>query len=46
MRYVVNAAGGSDDLNGPLRSVANATPYLFDEEALARATKRMRELAT
>jgi probable phosphoglycerate mutase len=45
VRYAVNAAGGSDDLNGPLRSVANATPYLFDEESLARATARIRELA-
>ena len=36
MRYVVNAAGGSDELNGPLRSVANATPYLFDEPTLRR----------
>jgi len=46
VRYVVNAAGGSDDLNGPLRSVANATPYLFDEESLARAVARIRELAS
>ena len=45
VRYVVNAAGGSDDLNGPLRSVANATPYLFDEKSLARAVARIRELA-
>jgi 2,3-bisphosphoglycerate-dependent phosphoglycerate mutase len=45
VRYVVNAAGGSGDLNGPLRSVANATPYLFDEESLARAVTRIRELA-
>src|SRR5436190_192953 len=46
VRYVVNAAGGSDDLNGPLRTVANATPYLFDDEAIARAVGRIRELAT
>src|SRR5436853_6322528 len=44
VRYVVNAAGGSDELNGPLRSVANATPYLFDEESLAQAVGRIREL--
>src|SRR5947209_12173794 len=37
VRYAANAAGGSDDLNVPLRSVANATPYLFDEKSLARA---------
>jgi broad specificity phosphatase PhoE len=45
VRYVVNAASGSDELNGPLRSVANATPYLFDEHSLARAVARIRELA-
>ena len=45
VRYAVNAAGGSDELNGPVRSVANATPYLFDEETLARAVERIRELS-
>jgi len=45
LRYLVNAAAGSDELNGPLTSVANATPYLFDEPALRRAIERMRELA-
>ena len=45
VRYLVNAAGGSDELNGPLRFVANATPYLFDEAALGRAAARIEELA-
>jgi len=45
VRYLVNAAGGSDELDGPLRYVANAAPYLFDESALRRATDRIRELA-
>lgn len=45
VRYLANAAAGSDELNGPLRFVANATPYLFDEESLCRAAERMRELA-
>ena len=45
VRYLVNAAAGSDELNGPLRFVANAAPYLFDETALRRAVERMRELA-
>jgi broad specificity phosphatase PhoE len=45
VRYAVNAAGGSDALNGPLRSVANATPYLFDEDSLRRAVERIRMLA-
>jgi broad specificity phosphatase PhoE len=45
VRYFVNAATGSDALNGPLHFVANATPYLFDEDSLARAVERMREIA-
>lgn len=45
VRYLVNSAGGSDKLDGPLRYVANAAPYLFDETALRRAVERIRELA-
>jgi 2,3-bisphosphoglycerate-dependent phosphoglycerate mutase len=45
VRYCVNAAAGSDELNGPHRYVANATPYLFDEASLQRAVARIRELA-
>ncbi len=45
VRYLVNAAAGSDDLNGPFRYVANAAPYLFDETSLGRAVERIRELA-
>jgi probable phosphoglycerate mutase len=45
VRYLVNAAGGSDSLDGPLHSVGNAAPYLFDEASLGRAVARMRELA-
>jgi broad specificity phosphatase PhoE len=45
VRYAVNAAGGSDDLDRPLHDVANATPYLFDEPALRRAALRIAELA-
>jgi broad specificity phosphatase PhoE len=37
VRYAINAADGSDDLDGPAHQLANATPYLFDEAALARA---------
>src|SRR5437764_13370392 len=36
VRYLTNAAAGSGELNGPLRYVANATPYLFDEPTLHR----------
>lgn len=45
VRYLVNAAAASDTLNGPLHSVANAEPYLFDEESLGRAVALIRELA-
>jgi len=44
VRYLVNAAGGSDSLDGPLHYVANAEPYLFDESSLGRAVARIREL--
>ncbi|HKC78181.1 MAG TPA: histidine phosphatase family protein [Gaiellaceae bacterium] len=45
VRYVANAAAGSAELNGPLRLVANAAPYLFDDTALRRAVGHMRQLA-
>jgi broad specificity phosphatase PhoE len=45
VRYAVNAAGGSDDLDRPLHDVANATPYLFEPAGLERAVRRLRELA-
>jgi broad specificity phosphatase PhoE len=45
VRYLANAAAGSGELNGPLKLVANATPYLFDETSLGRAVERIRQLA-
>src|SRR5206468_5111059 len=44
LRYAINAAAGSDDLDGPAHQLANATPYLFDQKALARAIERIRAL--
>jgi broad specificity phosphatase PhoE len=44
LRYAINAADGSDELDGPARQLANATPYLFDEDALRRAVARIAEL--
>ena len=44
IRYALNAAAGSDDLDAPAHALPNATPYLFDDEALARAAKRMQEM--
>ena len=45
VRYLANAAAGSDELNGPLHYVANAAPYLMDEDSLRRAVAGIRELA-
>ena len=45
VRYALNAARGSADLDRPLHTLANATPYLFDETALERAIIRIRELS-
>lgn len=45
VRYAVNAASGSDDLDGPLHDVTNATPYVFDAAGLGRAAERIRLLA-
>ena len=45
LRYAINAADGSDDLDGPAHQLPNATPYLFDEEALTRAVAGIERLA-
>jgi broad specificity phosphatase PhoE len=45
VRYAVNAAAGSNDLDRPLHDVANATPYLFDPAGVERAVARIRELS-
>ena len=44
LRYAINAAGGSTELDAPEHTIPNATPYLFDERALAYAAERMRQL--
>jgi broad specificity phosphatase PhoE len=45
VRYAVNGAAGSDQLDGPVHDVANATPYVFDPAGLERAIARIRELS-
>jgi broad specificity phosphatase PhoE len=45
LRYAINAADGSDDLDGPAHQLANATPYLFDEAALERAVAGIERVA-
>jgi probable phosphoglycerate mutase len=44
LRYAINAADGSNDLDGPTHQLANATPYLFDEAALTRAAEQIERL--
>lgn len=44
LRYAINAAGGSGDLDGPAHQLANATPYLFDQAALTRAVEGIERL--
>jgi broad specificity phosphatase PhoE len=44
VRYALNAAAGSDDLDGPEHAIPNATPYLFDDAALERAAARIEEI--
>jgi broad specificity phosphatase PhoE len=46
VRYSINAAAGSSDLDRPVHDVLNATPYLFDEVGLETARARMLELAS
>ncbi len=45
LRYAINAADGSDDLDGPTHQLALATPYLFDEHALERAVVQIERVA-
>jgi broad specificity phosphatase PhoE len=45
LRYALNAALGSDDLDGPMHVIRNATPYLFDEPSLRRAAEQIERLA-
>ena len=45
IRYAVNAASGSDELDGPVHEIANCVPYLFDDAGLARAAAVIRRSA-
>jgi broad specificity phosphatase PhoE len=44
VRYALNAAADSNDLDAPEHGIPNTTPYLFDEHALRRAAERIEEL--
>ena len=44
VRYALNAAMGSDDLDGPAHQIGNCIPHLFDEAGLRRAAEGIRRL--
>jgi broad specificity phosphatase PhoE len=46
VRYAVNGAAGSDELDGPAHEIGNCIPHLFDEDGLARAAERIRRLVS
>jgi broad specificity phosphatase PhoE len=46
IRYALNAVGGSGDLDAPVHSIPNASPFVFDAEALAKAADEIERLAT
>jgi broad specificity phosphatase PhoE len=46
IRYALNAVGDSNDLDGPVHTIPNAAPFLFDEAALARAAAGIERLAS
>jgi 2,3-bisphosphoglycerate-dependent phosphoglycerate mutase len=45
VRYAVNAASGSDQLDAPAHDIGNCVPHLFDENGLQRASDWIRALA-
>jgi broad specificity phosphatase PhoE len=44
VRYALNAAAGSDDLDAPAHKLGNCIPHLFDEDGLRRAARGIRRL--
>jgi hypothetical protein len=46
IRYALNAAAGSDELDGPVHALPNATPFMFDRPSLERAADRIEALAS
>ena len=44
VRYALNAAAGSDDLDAPAHALGNCIPHLFDEAGLQRAVDGIRRL--
>jgi broad specificity phosphatase PhoE len=46
IRYALNAAAGSGDLDAPEHRIPNTTPYLFDGASLERAAARIDSIVT
>jgi probable phosphoglycerate mutase len=46
IRYALNAVGDSDDLDRPVHTIPNATPFLFDDAALEHAAEGVERLST
>jgi broad specificity phosphatase PhoE len=46
VRYALNAAAGSDDLDGPAHEIGNCIPHLFDEDGLGRAVEQIGKLTS
>jgi broad specificity phosphatase PhoE len=44
VRYAINAATGSETLDGPVHDVPNALPFVFDERGLADAVAGIERL--
>jgi broad specificity phosphatase PhoE len=44
LRYALNGAAGSDELDGPVHQLRNATPYLFDLDGVRRAVEGIERL--
>ena len=44
VRYALNAAAGSDTLDGPAHEIGNCVPHLFDEDGLERGIAGIRRL--
>jgi broad specificity phosphatase PhoE len=45
IRYALNAAASSGELDAPVHDVPNATPHLFDDSSLERAVAGIEKLA-
>ncbi len=45
LRYALNAAAGSESLDGPAHEIGNALPFLFDAGALERAVAGIERIA-